>query len=128
MTKETLEQRSVARCCDEMGRAILFLRALRGVVKGETAHGIDFIRLAMFALEDQMHAHIIKVLDGREQAGFWYLYKKHEKACFDDITSIEKNSSTSGTGRTSTSIGKACATRRRSGKRQISRSALLIGR
>jgi hypothetical protein len=100
MKKETLEQRSVARCCDEMGRAILFLRALRGVVKGETAHGIDFMRLAMFALEDQMIAHMIKVLDGREQAGFWYLYKKHEKACFEfaaqqyialeDITTIVK--------------------------------------
>jgi hypothetical protein len=72
---ETLEQRAVVRCADEMGRSLLYLRAIRGLVDAETYHAIDFIRLAYWALYDQMLTHVIRVLDDREEAGFWFLTK-----------------------------------------------------
>jgi hypothetical protein len=73
---ETLEQRAVARCADEMARAHLYRLALRGLGRSRSYHGIDFIQLAQWALYDQMFGHAIKVLDRREKAGFWYLISK----------------------------------------------------
>jgi hypothetical protein len=73
---ETLEQRAVARCADEMARAHLYQLALRGLGRSRSYHGIDFIQLAQWALYDQMFGHVIKVLDRREKAGFWYLVSK----------------------------------------------------
>jgi hypothetical protein len=59
---ETLEQRAVARCTDEIARAVLYQRAWRGISKARTYHGVDFIFLAHLAFYDQMFAHAIKVL------------------------------------------------------------------
>jgi hypothetical protein len=78
---ESLAQRAVHRCCDEIGRSILYLKAIRAIHEGETSHGIDFIHLALLALHDQMVAHTIKVLLKKEQAGFWYLYREYESDC-----------------------------------------------
>jgi hypothetical protein len=79
--QETIAQRAVHRCCDEIGRSILYLKASRAIEQGETWHGIDFIRLALLAFEDQMVAHAIKVLMQKEEAGFWYLYNQHKADC-----------------------------------------------
>jgi len=76
---ETLEQRAVARCIDEAGRAILYGRALAGLEAADSYHGVDFIQLAYWALFDQMIAHSIKVLVTRERHGFWYLVKRHKQ-------------------------------------------------
>ena len=40
-----LARAAVARCIDELGRAILYLRALSGLYEAKTDHGIDFVRL-----------------------------------------------------------------------------------
>ena len=56
---------AVVRCLDELGRAILFKRALRGLHRAETYHSIDFVRLSALALYDQMFSHAIKVLHPR---------------------------------------------------------------
>jgi hypothetical protein len=97
---ETLEQRAVSRSTDEIGRAILYLRALRGLSRADSYHAVDFVRLAYWALYDQLFAHVIRVLGPREQAGFWFLVKKHKNACaefctranvsLDHVTAIEK--------------------------------------
>jgi hypothetical protein len=97
---ETLEQRSVARCTDEMARAILYFRALRGLAAADSDHGIDFIRLSYWAIYDQLFSHVIKVLDRREQAGFWFLVQSYPDLCdklcesanlsLTDVTAIEK--------------------------------------
>ena len=76
---DTLEQRAVS-CADEMGRALLYLRAIRGFSRANSYHSVDVIRLAYWALYDQMFSHVIKVL-GREEAGFWFLVDKHETQC-----------------------------------------------
>ena len=47
----------------------------------ETWHGIDFIRLALWAFQDQMVGHAVKVLMKKEEAGFWHRYKEHEVDC-----------------------------------------------
>ena len=73
----TLEQRIVARCADELGRSLLYLRAIRGLVDAQTNHAIDFIRLAYWALHDQMLTHVIKVLDDREKAGLCSLIESN---------------------------------------------------
>lgn len=97
---ERLEQRSVARCTDEMARAILYLRALRGLAAADSDHGVDFIRLSYWAIYDQLFSHVIKVLDRREHAGFWFLVRSYPKLCdtlceraslsLTDVTTIEK--------------------------------------
>lgn len=74
-----LEARVVDRSLDELARAILFKRALRGLHRAKTAHGIDFVRLCSLALYDQTFAHAIKVLDPREQAGLWYLVRRYPR-------------------------------------------------
>jgi hypothetical protein len=56
----------------------MYWRAWQGLSKAKSYHGIDFIQLAAWALHDQMIAHSIKVLDRREQAGFWYLVTKRK--------------------------------------------------
>jgi hypothetical protein len=72
-----LEKRVIDRSLDELARTILFKRALRGLHRTKTYHGIDFVRLSSLALYDQMFAHAIKVLHPREQAGLWYLVKRY---------------------------------------------------
>ena len=67
-------ERVLTRCLDELGRAICYLRALRGIDRAETYHAVDFIRLSSWALRDQMFAHVIKVLGKKEEAGFWSLH------------------------------------------------------
>jgi hypothetical protein len=80
---ETLEQRAVARCTDEIARAVLYQRAWRGISEAKAYHGVDFIFLAHLALRDQMFAHAIKVLQpmrGRagQDLGLWFLVRKHK--------------------------------------------------
>jgi hypothetical protein len=58
----------------------MYWRALRGLGRAKSYHGVDFIQLATWALHDQMIAHAIKVLDRREQAGLWYLVAKNRRA------------------------------------------------
>lgn len=72
-----LERRAIDRCLDELARAILYKRALRGLHQAETYHGIDFVRLSSLALYDQMFSHAMKVLNPREKAGFWYVVRRH---------------------------------------------------
>jgi hypothetical protein len=74
-----LEERVVDRCLDELARAMLYRRALRGLYSGKTDHGIDFVRLASLALYDQMFTHAIKVLHPREKAGLWYILRRRRK-------------------------------------------------
>jgi hypothetical protein len=74
-----LETRVIERCLDELSRAILFKRALRGLYRAKTYHGVDFIRLCSLALHDQLFAHAVKVLHPREKAGLWYLVKRYPK-------------------------------------------------
>lgn len=78
---DEVAKRAVARYADEMGRAILYLRALKGLYTAETYHSIDFIRLTTWALYDSIFVHVIKVLHPREQAGFWRLYRANQPAC-----------------------------------------------
>jgi hypothetical protein len=73
---QTIEQRAVKRCANEIGKAILYARALQGLAKADGYYGIDFIRLAEWAFFDQMFAHAIKVLDTREKSGLSFLLKK----------------------------------------------------
>jgi hypothetical protein len=74
-----LETRAIERCLDELARAILYKRALHGLYRAKTYHGIDFVRLCSLALYDQLFAHAIKVLHPREKAGLWYLVKRYPK-------------------------------------------------
>jgi hypothetical protein len=74
-----LETRAIDRSLDEPVRAILFKRALRGMHRAKTYHGIDFIRLCSLALYDQLFAHTIKALHPREEAGLWYLVKRYPR-------------------------------------------------
>jgi hypothetical protein len=74
-----LTERAIDRCLDELGKAILYKRALRGLYRAETDHGIDFVRLCAWALYDQMFTHAIKVLHPREKAGLWYIIRRHKK-------------------------------------------------
>jgi hypothetical protein len=74
-----LAKQAIVRCLDEVGKAILYKRALRGLYRAETDHGIDFARLSAWALYDQMFAHAIKVLHPREKAGLWYLIRRYKK-------------------------------------------------
>ena len=95
---ETLEQRSVHRCANELGKAILYSRALKGLESADSFHSIDFFRLASWALFDQLFAHAIKVLDPREKAGFAFLcdryrdsvseFCQHEGLELADIVSV----------------------------------------
>jgi hypothetical protein len=81
---ETLEQRAVARCTDEIARAVLYLRAWRGIAKAKTYHGVDFIYLAHLAFYDQTFAHALKVLapskSGRagQDLGLWFLVRRRK--------------------------------------------------
>ncbi len=75
--RELLEQRAAVRCANELGKAILYSRALKGLAKAVGFYGIDFIRLAEWAFFDQMFAHAIKALvEQKGDAGFWYLQRQ----------------------------------------------------
>lgn len=68
-----MEQRAVTRCANEIGKAILFYRALQGIYKADVYCAVDFIRLSEWAFFDQMFAHAIKVLDKNEKCGLVFL-------------------------------------------------------
>lgn len=79
-------QKALQRNLNEIGRAILNRRAIIGLLKAETLHGIDFIRLSNWALFNDMIAHSIKVLEKRKgNASFWYIYCLKEKEINDLI-------------------------------------------
>jgi hypothetical protein len=73
---ESIEQRAVTRCANEIGKAILYARAFKGLCKADGYYGIDFIRLAEWAFFDQMFAHAIKALNKREQSGLFFLLER----------------------------------------------------
>jgi hypothetical protein len=79
VNQESLQQRAATRCANELGKAILYSRALEGLSKADGYYGIDFIRLAEWAFFDQMFAHSMKALDPREKAGFWFLHKSYSQ-------------------------------------------------
>lgn len=78
---ESTDQRCVKRCANELGKAILYSRALKGLAAAESYHAIDFIRLAEWAMFDQMISHAIKVFkhsrDPSRDLGFWWLWDRH---------------------------------------------------
>ena len=96
--QESLEERAVARCVDEMARALFYLRALQGLSKTETYHSIDFIQLAAWALHDQMLMHMCKVLIDKKSrndgCNIWFLIEKSKNIidcnpeCLDLIKEI----------------------------------------
>lgn len=73
-------RRALQRNLNEVGRAILNRRAIIGLLNAETFHALDFIRLANWALFNDMIAHSIKTLENRKgNASFWYIYRCKEK-------------------------------------------------
>lgn len=58
----------------EVNNAILERRALIGLINADSAHGLDFFRIAEHALFNDLIAHAIKVFDTHKQAAsFWYI-------------------------------------------------------
>lgn len=82
---EPMKESAVKRCANEIGKAILYRRALHGLSKAECYSSIDFMRLAQWAMFDQMFAHAIKVIDNREKCGLFFLLR----TCTRDQSSIE---------------------------------------
>jgi hypothetical protein len=77
---ETLEQRAVARCTDEIARASMYLCALRGLDRANSYNCIDFVQLASWAMYDQMIGHACKVLLCREREQDYDIWSAKEKA------------------------------------------------
>jgi hypothetical protein len=65
--------RSLKRNLDELGRAILDWKAIKGLEVADTAHPIDFIRLSYWALFNDCFAHAMRVFEHGRVASFWYL-------------------------------------------------------
>lgn len=68
--------RALKRNLYELRWAIWERKALLGLHKEKTYHGVDFFSIAGTALYNDMISHTIKVLDrNKESATFWYLYR-----------------------------------------------------
>ena len=60
----------------ETSNAILKRRALIGIFNSQSAHGLDFFRVAEHALYNDLLAHAMRVFDtNKGAASFWYLEK-----------------------------------------------------
>lgn len=70
-------ERALVRNLNEVGFAIFKRKALEGLEAADPLLvGVDFFRLAYFALYNDMIAHAIKVLDkDSKSASFWYIYR-----------------------------------------------------
>ena len=65
----------------ELNNAILKRRALIGLHSIDSAHGLDFFRLAAHALYNDIISHTVKVFeDSSDVASFWYIVKTNEAA------------------------------------------------
>jgi len=70
---------AVRRNIAELNNAILERRALIGLYAADSAHGLDFFRLAAHALYNDMISHMLKVFErGSQAASFWYVVQTNE--------------------------------------------------
>lgn len=70
---------AVRRNIAEINNAILKRRALIGLHSADSAHGLDFFRLAAHALYNDIISHALKVFErGSQSASFWYIVKTNE--------------------------------------------------
>ena len=65
----------------ELNNAILKRRALIGIHSIDSAHGLDFFRVATHALYNDIITHTVKVFeDNLNAASFWYIVRTNEAA------------------------------------------------
>ena len=90
-------QSALKRNANEIGRALLELKALESLEQADTYHGMDFIRLSYDALFNDYIAHAIKVFEDSDVSSFWYLKRCKEKEVLSfcsenniDLSSFEK--------------------------------------
>lgn len=70
---------AIRRNLAETSNAILKRRALMGLHATDSAHGLDFFRVAAHALYNDLISHTLKVLDRNPQsASFWYIVQADE--------------------------------------------------
>lgn len=76
----------------EVNNAILKRNALIGLHAAESAHGLDFFRVASHALNNDIISHVLRVLDhGAQSSSFWYIVRTNEGlaktiACENDVS------------------------------------------
>lgn len=74
-------EQALKRNLAETSNAILKRRALIGMHSAESAHGLDFFRVAAHALYNDILAHTMRVFDrGAQSAAFWYILRVDEPA------------------------------------------------
>jgi hypothetical protein len=67
---------ALERTLAETSNAILKRRALIGLHSGDSAHGLDFFRVAAHALYNDLIAHAARVFDRHpDAASFWYVLR-----------------------------------------------------
>lgn len=71
-------QSALRRNANEIGRALLELKALESIEKANTSHSMDFIRLSYDAMFNDYIAHAIKVFEDSDVSSFWYLKRCKE--------------------------------------------------
>jgi len=93
--------KALERAINETWFAILEQRAQAGIENAEIALGVDFFRVSLYALFNDMIAHAIKLFDrSSKSASFWYLYKcqgglidnfiKKNNIDFDNLSSVSE--------------------------------------
>lgn len=84
----TTFNRALNRNLHEVGRCILYLKAMKGLESAGTDHAVDFVRLSYWALSNDCIAGAMRVFDGtRSAASFWYL-RRCEQAEVDRATTV----------------------------------------
>lgn len=79
MTKPETYRRSLERLMHELDQAICEDRAHAALWK-HRSRGVDFFRVAFFALSNDTVAHAMKILDRHEDSvSFWYIFKQREQ-------------------------------------------------
>jgi hypothetical protein len=74
-TQTSRFERTLTRNLNELARAILNWRALKGLEAADPLVSIDFVLLAYWALFNEAFAHAMRAFDEhRGAASFWYLY------------------------------------------------------
>jgi hypothetical protein len=70
---------AIRRNLAETNNAILKRRALTGLYSIDSAHGLDFFRIAAHALYNDLVSHALRVFDRNGQsASFWYVVRTDE--------------------------------------------------
>ena len=88
--KESRYQHALVRNLHEITQAIYEGRAHNAMMNCHTLHGMDFFRVVFYALNNDMLAHAIKVLDhDSKSASFWYIFRCKQKKI---VKFIEENS------------------------------------